>query len=375
MTELDKDNPLKERTARILFSQGHLCRFNVDVVSLGRNDAKNTYTDVDVLGVRFDELLRPELVVVECKTGASASTRDRMFWLQGVKERYHAKRGMFIREQVDPSPYIHDYTDLGLSIMSAETLRAYEEANATAALEGVPPVPTGSVVASAAELGKLKTFNRDYQRYLTALYWNQPVGAQIEALMQILRNLPSGELEFARLTILAQLSVSMADLVGRVMQYPPNKWLDATRLSMSGALDLQAQEKIMASVHAFVSQEIKSQTKQNWGVTKEAFVRALDPKALPDLVDLVQRLQKNPATRYLGQVFDIIAYSEHIANVPVNFSWYPWLKELDEAAKRGVQDMLAFLERAGSLKPADRATIMILLERGPAVQTRLQQPV
>ena len=346
----DKDTPLKERVARLLLSQGFACRFNVDVVSFSAPSGKNQVTDLDVLGVRFDELLRAERLVVDCKSGNNTSTKERMFWLHGVRTRYGARRAIFVRQQGDPAAYANDYRQLDLSMLSHETLETHEKMNDILPLSALAPYPVGVAADHEAAVATLKTSAKPVHRYLTGGYWNDSLGAQIDDLVAVvLPGLAKPEHAMARGLALGLLAQSVVALVGEVMQTPPGKWPEATRLATSGALTLQSQERLLETFYDFMAQELKEKTGRKWDVPKSTFVRGLDRPYLAELVELVQRLVRNPATRFLPQIVDIAAYACYSYKAPAPLESYVWLKPWTEAAHRALSDFLVFSERIAKL--------------------------
>lgn len=358
------DNELKERVARVLFSQGYLCRFNVDVIGRAPSAGKEVFTDLDVLGIRFDELLRPDIVVVECKSGVNVSTKDRMFWLHGVRQRYGAKRGVFVRSQVDTSTFVHDYDSLGLSIFSSETLETLELANSAGIYERLAPVSKGS----AQELHKAhetcKQLNKDHARYVGSGYWHDAVGLRLDNLLTILRSLRGNSADFCRLNALSLLAVTVVQIAGDVSQYPAAKWPQALRSVISGAINLSSQERILSGIHAYVSEEIKARTGKQWGVSKEAMVHALDPQYLPELGELVERFLRNPAARLIPQAIDIAAFPRPDL-APVDYGEYPLCSAQVSNIRRGIRDLLVFAERADALSKPDVSRVQSVIDPPP----------
>lgn len=101
---LDRDLSLKLRLRRVLFSQGYWCPIEVELSHyehLGTSVKRQSLTDLDVLGLRFDELFTPHRVVGDCKSGRHVSDANRLFWLRGVMDFFGADQAYILRPRLD----------------------------------------------------------------------------------------------------------------------------------------------------------------------------------------------------------------------------------------------------------------------------------
>ena len=62
---------------------------------------RRSLTDLDVLGVRFDELFSKRTIVGDCKTGKNVSDVNRLFWLLGIKHYFGADEAYYLRPKID----------------------------------------------------------------------------------------------------------------------------------------------------------------------------------------------------------------------------------------------------------------------------------
>ena len=100
----DKDLPLKLQFQRILFAQGYWTPIEVDLSDyegLGTTIKRRSLTDLDVLGIRFDDLFTRHCVVGDCKTGRRVSDANRLFWLRGVRDYFGADDAYYLRPKID----------------------------------------------------------------------------------------------------------------------------------------------------------------------------------------------------------------------------------------------------------------------------------
>src|SRR5262245_30532523 len=101
-----RDAPLKLRLRRILWAQGYHCPLEVDVShyeyeEAGRLLKRTSYTDVDVLGIRFEPDLRRTIILADCKSGRVPEP-SRIFWLRGLMDFFRADEGIFVKPILHP---------------------------------------------------------------------------------------------------------------------------------------------------------------------------------------------------------------------------------------------------------------------------------
>ena len=104
MSSPNQDLELKLRLRRILFSQGYWSPIEVELSHFeqsGTSFRRRPLTDLDVLGIKFDQFLIPHRIVGDCKTGKLVSDIGRIFWLKGVLDFFGADLGYYLRPQVD----------------------------------------------------------------------------------------------------------------------------------------------------------------------------------------------------------------------------------------------------------------------------------
>lgn len=127
MSNRDKDAELKLRTARFLWHMGYcvirevaLSGYDIRSGELKRYDL----TDLDVLGIKFDNDLRWHTVIADCKSGKVSSV-NRVFWLRGVMNFFGAERGYLVQKGIG-----HEVRELGpgldISLLDPENLDVYE---------------------------------------------------------------------------------------------------------------------------------------------------------------------------------------------------------------------------------------------------------
>jgi hypothetical protein len=104
MSSTDHDLELKLRLRRILFTQGYWSPIEVELShyeDLGTGLRRRPLTDLDVLGIKYDHLFVPHRVVGDCKSGKGVSDIGRIFWLRGLMHYFGADLGYYLRPKID----------------------------------------------------------------------------------------------------------------------------------------------------------------------------------------------------------------------------------------------------------------------------------
>jgi hypothetical protein len=129
--EPNKDQGLKLRIRRILWAQGYHCPVEVDLSHFEYEDStadlkRSSFTDIDVLAIKFEPDLRRRVVVADCKSGHE-SEPSRLFWLKGVMAFFGAHEALLVKPSVR-SPARALAPRLGLRIVDSKALEMLEQA-------------------------------------------------------------------------------------------------------------------------------------------------------------------------------------------------------------------------------------------------------
>src|SRR5437899_6786981 len=115
---------------RLLWYQGYFVRRSVAVsahlLGTGHKLERKDVTDVDVLGIRFNEGLQPEVVLAECKTGRKFEALDRTLWLAGLMRLPRADHAYLV---VDSPQNLATRIapELGISVIDGARMAAWEK--------------------------------------------------------------------------------------------------------------------------------------------------------------------------------------------------------------------------------------------------------
>lgn len=103
VSDRDKDAEFKERTARFLWHMGYVC---VTEVAISGNEIRSgalkryDVTDVDVVGIKFEDDLTWRSVVADCKSGRTHAGVNRLFWVRGVMDFFGADHGYLVQPSI-----------------------------------------------------------------------------------------------------------------------------------------------------------------------------------------------------------------------------------------------------------------------------------
>ncbi|HVU02304.1 MAG TPA: hypothetical protein VHE30_11155 [Polyangiaceae bacterium] len=295
MSSGDRDLGLKLRMRRILWAQGFYCPVEVDLSHYEyeqRQLMRQSLTDIDVLGLRFDPDLRAQAVLVDCKSGRE-SDPARIFWLRGVMDFFHAEQGFFVKRKVHgharalaPRLGIRVLDEDGLGhlerILRADAaFTAFVDETRYARMEGLwgIDVPEGSKPTAAQVRVK------NVAHYLQYLYWMvdeyRNVQSVIEQFGLVARDLQGAGLreKFLAHVGLQRLSLSLLRLAGEVIGRNVRDVPAQVRgYIFGGPLLLREREALFAAVEKIVDAKLGGEA------------LTLEPPYYPELVEVVNKL-------------------------------------------------------------------------------------
>lgn len=123
----DKDADLKLRVARYFWSLGYICPMEVALSGTEiREGALKRYdiTDVDVVGIKFENDLTWHTAIADCKSGR-ISTMTRLFWLRGVMEFFGASRGYLAMPKIGRAAR-ELALRMSVSLLDSDNLKKFE---------------------------------------------------------------------------------------------------------------------------------------------------------------------------------------------------------------------------------------------------------
>lgn len=300
MKDQDKDIFLKLRIRRILWAQGYYCPIEVDISDFAYQDAgqplkRTSYTDIDVVGIRFEFDLRQSTVVADCKSGKESDS-NRIFWLKGLMDFFEAQSGILVKTKVHSNARALA-PKLGIRVLDETGLTILEKAlgfNGT-------PVGTGelnlhtkatSIWGINVRAGDKPTAEqmllKSVYHFLQYKYWMVPHHRNIMTIMhrfsQIKDLIDPKELKAKYLAYvgLQRLTLSIlkmaSDIAARDLS---DIRLQSRYFLFGGAFQLQEREQMIRLLNEIIAKDEPKETIK------------LEPPFYDELIEIVNRLIYN----------------------------------------------------------------------------------
>lgn len=356
---VEGDLELKLSAMRMLEFMGYVVRRNVLLEPPTPHGRRRElqYTDTDVLGVAISPTYRRSFFIVDCKSGASAGTPERLLWLSGLSRYWGAEEGWFARTDVDSAKYADLADRLGVYVTSLAQIQSLENLGS-----GAQSDPASGL--SATYLGKedeamtlLQKTHPEMNSYIRVRYWQDPPHRQVLLTLRILEDTrKSTELmpwlkSFWTAYCLGQLALSLCGIAREALPISETTRQAAIPdLLMGGRAGRADRASQLGAFHDFMTSEIRNRYGETYPVSRSDFIAQLSPEYTPQLVDLVERLVKDPwAGRFAPHVFEQVSRSlllgESTTPAP------PAMATLDSKTRvRGAKicsDYTTFLTRSG----------------------------
>jgi hypothetical protein len=298
---------------KYLWNLGYIPRRNVLLVE--QTEKASQYTDIDVLGIKVDEELNSSFIVCDCKSGASAKTGERMFWISGVMKYFGATRGLFIRPQSLSQKYFDLAKSLNIIPLSQNELLQLHRNYDIDSLDQLGSFSDNSPIADEI-FSLLKKFEPKVTHYILSSYWEDFPRNQIATtISSCKRMLEIPELEgraksFLAAYILSLMSLAVLRFSSEVITMPNNMKILGIELGLyGGRLVSDERKNLLKRFHAFMSEEIRTRYKVNYPLSENDFLENLTPDYMKHLVDLVVRVCATPRTAILvPRFFDLLAF-------------------------------------------------------------------
>ena len=293
--DVDKDLSLKLRFRKILFSQGYWCPIEVELSQYetsGKTMRRVSLTDLDVLGIRYDNLFTRLVIVGDCKSGKNVSDISRLFWIKGVSEYFGADQAYYIHNVI--SDHARGIAPkLGLRILDETTLMTLE--NDLRIIEHPLPWNDLAIQNSISDLWGIEVppgskpdeqqllFKKVYS-YLSYSYWyinqHRNLLSSIEHFRELAPLLDANNPHHILLAYsgLERFVHSLLEAIAYVFsQGFRNIPSDTRKYIYGGNLELKEKERFFKL--------LRTLTKSN---------EYLDPSYLPDIIELMGRMIHNP---------------------------------------------------------------------------------
>lgn len=377
----EADLELKLSAMRTLEFMGCVVRRNVSLEPIRSSTARRErqFTDADVLGVSVSPTYRLGYFVVECKTGTSVSTADRLLWLSGVARYWGAEEGWFVRSNVQASRFEDLASRLGVYVIPWGQLKALEELGAKSQKDPASGLSLG-LISKEDELSKgLREIHPEIHDYLHVRYWHDTPQRQVLLSLRVLEDLsrspkliPTVKAYWTAVTS-GQLALALCGFTRDVLPVEKSeRGSMIADLLLGGKAGREDRVAQLETFHEFMTEEIRHHYGKKYPVTRQDFVSRLLPDYTPNLVDLVERLALDPwAGRFSPHVFEQV--SRGLLTGAHDFAQPPAMSALDsDTAARSIKiakDFVTFMTRSKIVESEASEAIGRLLEGGSSLES------
>jgi hypothetical protein len=358
----DMDLNLKLRAMRYLWHIGYFVRRNIDLVSYYGERRQFQYTDIDVLGIAFDETFDKRVIVCDCKTGVSASNTERILILGGLIRSLGAHAGIFIRDQIGEHRYAEFAERMNVRIISSSQMETLEKSIGIDRNLFFGAFSLDQQKPSAA-FDLLKRFNREAYEYMFVKNWLDPPFKRIVTLVHHCKTLKDSSAisEDAKTFLLGQALALIGLAVLEFSRNPlfmkeEHRSQFARENLVGGSLALHEKEQLVSSFYDFMVMEIQSKYGQQYRVRRNVFVESVIPPYAKYIADLVSRICVDPKNAlHVPRILDLASheYVLHGRNVQLRQVGIFDPKQ-GEAALVPTGDLVTFAIRADLLDPASK---------------------
>ncbi|WP_263374003.1 hypothetical protein [Granulicella aggregans] len=293
---------LECRVARLFIHMGFFVRKGRQIYTA---EYLNHATDLDVLAIKYSELFRPEMRILECKSGGEGPL-DRIFWLAGLKQYVNASSATLVRRSTKWD--IKDFAkEAGIEILDLPRLEELEKAIGIPSEIWLGVSDSNFFKAHEAEWQKaLKVEPANRELYLTLageVRFHEPF-AGINFLLHYLRSL-SRQLREQRFVsesltkfliseCVAQLSMFLMKICERSNGLSPLERDGFIQKGLTyGHIDAKFAKRIFRAAHRLTSEMVYQHTGIHPALEESAFAMPTSPYIL-EIQQIVKMLIEAP---------------------------------------------------------------------------------
>jgi len=357
MMKQEQDLELKLRFMRLLWNMGYFVRKNIVVTELGENSG--SYTDVDVVGIKIDEEFNSEFLICDCKSGSSAKTKERLFWLNGLMNYLDSAKGVFLRSKINPMKYQAVANKINITLLSDNELLELEKifnVNNTDYFGSFDQ----NQISMENSFRTLKKFAPEIHNYIRTDYWIDSPLYQIHTVIKCCRNLtklkslPEEVRSFLILYSLGELSISLIRFSKKILTVPKEYRNDFIIKELQGGnLEFKERKELISNFYDFMVKEIYDKYKKKYPISKSAFIDGLfNPPYTKYLVDLIGRMCLNPTSFFkVPKLLDCMAHNYVLNDKITDLKKILGINRSDDATntQKALTDFILFAQRSNLL--------------------------
>lgn len=305
----NKGKELEQRAHRLAWHLGYFARRRVFIYT----DEGDHITEIDVIGIKFDDTLSPHMILFETKHERGFSS---ILKLRGLLDYYTAELAYIIRPNITPA--IIQFAE-ELQIKGIHTSRLEEMEKEL----GIDPSDWSLSFSPDFDkrfLPKLKVLRQNgfkSEVLLRDLFW---VGSnpfyKIKRLKETILRLSKGRGKTKKLRLKTALAFLIADLTilfsicvlhsaGMLHTLPEHQRHSIfSKKLISGKLSLKEKEELIGKTYDFLAKYTKDVLHQSLSIRREDF--SLTPAYADELYNLLSRILKRPQNaKFIPRLFDI----------------------------------------------------------------------
>lgn len=375
-TDSEKDLELKLRLMRLFWFNGYFVRRNINLIRYESGMRTDQYTDIDVVCIKYDHRFNKKIEICDCKSGATAKTAERIFWLSGVMKYFGANKGYFVRKNMMESKYIDLANKLEISPLSEKQLTKLEK------LYNVDTKPFLGCFNNNKDLlmyetetfRELKEVLNPVYEYIHYQYWTDPVQQQIITLINCGIKINNSKLKddsklFLCMYCINLLTNSLLDFSQFLLQIPEEDHENKIKERiLGGKLESYERLNLLTKFYNFMTKEIELRYKNKYPISKNEFLSNFYPPYLKYLIDLIQRISSNPIVSVsTPHLLDILTYEIILNEKELNKDSLAKIFEANNLHDllKTTKDLIIFGERSGFF---NQAQTKVLTEKITKIQ-------
>jgi len=300
---------LERRAHRLAWHLGYFARRNVFIYS----DEKDQITDIDVIGIRFDDVLSSHVILIETKSEQGFSS---ILKLRGLLDYYASDIAYIIRPNITPA-VIRFAEQLGIRAMHTSRLDEIEKELNIDPKDWSLSFSSDFDKKHEALLRISRQLGFQNEILLRDVFWIEDnpfhkVKVLKDTLSDLLlkeEEIADSHLKFASASLILDLttlfSICLLQSAGTLYPLPQHqrKSFFLERL-ISGKLSSKEKEELVEATYNFLRKYARDVLHSAFAVRREDF--SLTPEYAPDLYDLLMRvLKKSQNAKHLPRLFDI----------------------------------------------------------------------
>lgn len=323
----DQDLELKLDAMRYLWKMGYYVRYNINIFSLDNEVRRFNVTDIDVLGVKFDESFNKQVIICDCRTGTSANN-ERIMFIGGLMSFLNAISGIFVRDKIDEGKYSEIAKKLNIRILSGAQLKnQLSKLGFSNADYAIFRKDDSKYLQEKSSIKRL--FRHDYE-YLTSRNWFDTPNQRILTLALICKeftNSPQLGGKVQRDSKMFWISYTLSQMVTAIIDFAKEVLfmkeedmdLAIKQNLVGGRMLFQDKRILLGSIYDFVQKEIKEKYSRYYNVSKADFTDSIAPIYAKHLSDFIVRLCRDPTNAIkVPQLMDMFTFECFLHNTKIS---------------------------------------------------------